>query len=61
MNGKGVIHYENGRTLYEGEWKDGERNGKGISYKENGEKDYEGEWKNGKPKMMGSITSKLFT
>ena len=26
-----------------------------------GQEYYEGEWKNGKPKMMGSITSKLFT
>ena len=44
--GKGILYYENGNILYEGEFKNDIFGGKGIKYYENGNKLYEGKFKN---------------
>ena len=50
-NGKGKEMDENGKVVFDGEWKDGI--GKGKEMDENGNVVYEGEWNNGKRNGIG--------
>ena len=51
-DGKGIEYDENGKIVYDGEWRNGRFHGYGKKH-ENGQLVYEGEWKSGLPDGKG--------
>ncbi len=59
---KNTLYYSDGRTKYEGGWKNNLENGKGKTYNDDGKLIYEGYWLNGKYHGKGrlAIDEQLF-
>ena len=57
-NGHGASYLENGRKVYEGQWKHGKYDGSGVLLKSDGSKVYEGQWKKGERDGQGTSYGK---